>query len=394
MDRRRPCAASGALAFALAALFVGVVVAVDPHGLVPSGPARWTVTAVIMGVAVCVLFLRAGPRRARDGCALAGARWLVVRRRDRGRRLAARVDRHTRSAARLARVVHVPADVPVRPGAHDASAIGASCCAARRIAAARPRRCGASFERAGWSLIDESFAGASRRRSVRATRVRRRGCGVARADGRWRLRSTAANRGAWRVRRGVRRAGAGAALVAVADARRLVRASPSPLALLGAAAPRCRAPTLARDRSCDRRRGRRAVRGDAARRPGRRCVRARARHDAGAVRRLGGRRAGRRAPSGARRRARGISGRVPAGRLRGVRAAARNRGRFPIARTTAIIDVAASGGVVRRTALRGVAGRAPVAICVARAARARSGDDRARVRASSRTSCSSSSCSR
>ena len=32
-----------ALACSLGALFVGVVVAVDPSGLVPSGPARWTV---------------------------------------------------------------------------------------------------------------------------------------------------------------------------------------------------------------------------------------------------------------------------------------------------------------------------------------------------------------
>ena len=69
------------------------------------------------------------------------------------------MDRHPRSPPGLARVVHVPAAVPVRPGAHD-RAIDRQ----RRV----PRRggcggaCSAAWcvvERAGWSLIDESFAG-------------------------------------------------------------------------------------------------------------------------------------------------------------------------------------------------------------------------------------------
>ena len=39
LSRARP----GFLAWALAALIVGTVVAVDPAGLVPTGPLRWTV---------------------------------------------------------------------------------------------------------------------------------------------------------------------------------------------------------------------------------------------------------------------------------------------------------------------------------------------------------------
>ncbi|MDQ1476230.1 MAG: hypothetical protein QOE62_1459, partial [Actinomycetota bacterium] len=49
---------SGALAILLGALFVGTVVAVDPYGLVPSGPLRWTVGLVLMGAAACALLVR------------------------------------------------------------------------------------------------------------------------------------------------------------------------------------------------------------------------------------------------------------------------------------------------------------------------------------------------
>jgi hypothetical protein len=50
--------APGALAMLFGALFVGTVVAVDPYGLVPSGPSRWTVGIVLMGAAVCAFLLR------------------------------------------------------------------------------------------------------------------------------------------------------------------------------------------------------------------------------------------------------------------------------------------------------------------------------------------------
>jgi len=57
---------SVALAFVLGALFVVTVVAVDPRGLVPSGPLRWTATLALMGAAVCTLLLQpvmGNPRR-------------------------------------------------------------------------------------------------------------------------------------------------------------------------------------------------------------------------------------------------------------------------------------------------------------------------------------------
>lgn len=46
------------LALVLGALFGASIAAVDPHGLVPSGPLRWTVMLVLMGAAGCVLFLQ------------------------------------------------------------------------------------------------------------------------------------------------------------------------------------------------------------------------------------------------------------------------------------------------------------------------------------------------
>ena len=63
-DVREPSRA-GALAWALAALLVGSVIAVDPAGLVPTGPLRFTTITVTTGIAI-VLMLRqvvAIPRR-------------------------------------------------------------------------------------------------------------------------------------------------------------------------------------------------------------------------------------------------------------------------------------------------------------------------------------------
>jgi O-antigen ligase len=67
-DRR-----SRALALTIAALFIGTVAAVDPYGLVPSGPARWTVTTVLTGLAVVVL-LRESVRVDR----VTGALWAAL----------------------------------------------------------------------------------------------------------------------------------------------------------------------------------------------------------------------------------------------------------------------------------------------------------------------------
>jgi O-antigen ligase len=46
---------AGGPAWVLAALFIGSVIAVDPAGLVPTGPARWTIIAVTTGLSVAVL---------------------------------------------------------------------------------------------------------------------------------------------------------------------------------------------------------------------------------------------------------------------------------------------------------------------------------------------------
>ena len=49
---------AGGVAWAIAALIVGTVVAVDPGGLVPTGPLRWTVIALTTGIALGVLVVR------------------------------------------------------------------------------------------------------------------------------------------------------------------------------------------------------------------------------------------------------------------------------------------------------------------------------------------------
>ena len=151
-------------------------------------------------------------------------------------------------------------------------------------------------ERAGLVADRRDVRGPSRRRTVRATRVRRRGRGAARCRWRRASRSTAARRARWRVVGGVRRGRRGRGAVVVADARRVARRRRR----AGAArrAPRRgRAAAVARDRA----RVAAAVVVLFAVTPlGGRVADAfdlGHGHDAGAVRRLVGRRARGRAPS-------------------------------------------------------------------------------------------------
>ncbi|MDQ1481902.1 MAG: hypothetical protein QOI44_2763 [Actinomycetota bacterium] len=65
LDRARPVSTpeigatrAGGLAWALAALIVGTTIAVDPAGLVPTGPLRWTVIMATTGAALGMLVLR------------------------------------------------------------------------------------------------------------------------------------------------------------------------------------------------------------------------------------------------------------------------------------------------------------------------------------------------
>ena len=65
LDRARPVSAhgiagarAGGLAWALAALIVGTTIAVDPGGLVPTGPLRWTAITVTTGVTLGFVVLR------------------------------------------------------------------------------------------------------------------------------------------------------------------------------------------------------------------------------------------------------------------------------------------------------------------------------------------------
>src|SRR5690348_12627206 len=46
------------VAWAIAALIVGSVIAVDPAGLVPTGPLRWTVIALTTGATLGLLVIR------------------------------------------------------------------------------------------------------------------------------------------------------------------------------------------------------------------------------------------------------------------------------------------------------------------------------------------------
>ena len=145
------------LALALAALFVGTIVAVDPAGLVPSGPTRWTVDLIVMGAAVCLLLLGRLHIDRVTGCVwLALLAWLFA---------AALVGADTMHAwigtpdRRLGWIAWCTFPLMFLCG--------------QALTSGRDRRVvmrGASIaaallgtwcviERAGWSLIDESFAG-------------------------------------------------------------------------------------------------------------------------------------------------------------------------------------------------------------------------------------------
>ena len=148
---RRPLAA------ALGALFVGVVVAVDPHGLVPSGPLRWTVTLVLMGAAVVALLagpVRVDPWTGAAWLALAG--WLLLASFGAVDSLHSWIGTPDRRLGWLAwctfpllflcgQAITTVRDrrTVMRGAAVAASVLGVWC----------------AFERAGRSLIDESFAG-------------------------------------------------------------------------------------------------------------------------------------------------------------------------------------------------------------------------------------------
>src|SRR4051794_23633581 len=65
LDRARPVSTpeigttrAGGVAWALAALIVGTAIAVDPAGLVPTGPLRWTVIMATTGATLGMLVLR------------------------------------------------------------------------------------------------------------------------------------------------------------------------------------------------------------------------------------------------------------------------------------------------------------------------------------------------
>jgi O-antigen ligase len=150
-------AGSRPLAGILGALFVGVVVAVDPRGLVPSGPARWTVSLVVMGAAVCVLVLRpVRAERVTGGLWLALIAWMFVASIAGADALHAWIGTPDRRLGWLAwctfpllfvcgqAVAAEPRRRVVMRGASVAAALLGVWCA---------------FERIGWSLIDESFAG-------------------------------------------------------------------------------------------------------------------------------------------------------------------------------------------------------------------------------------------
>jgi O-antigen ligase len=145
------------LARTLSALFVGVVVAVDPSGLVPSGPARGTVTLAIIGVAVCLLVWRPVRCDRLSGLIWLGLiGWMLLAAVFGADALHAWIGTPDRRMGWLAWctfpllylcgqaiVTRRDQRTVVRGAAIAASLLGVWC----------------AFERAGWSLIDETFAG-------------------------------------------------------------------------------------------------------------------------------------------------------------------------------------------------------------------------------------------
>ena len=289
----------------------------------PSGPVRWTVDACCSWVsAVCLLLdpcdssgvERSGGwvRRRLGGVVWAGCcvAFLAGAGADSLHAWIGTPDRRLGWLAWL----HVPPAVRVRAGGRRRRATGGSCCGAPSIAAGVARR--VVRVRAGGLVTDRrDVRRASRRRSVRATRVRRRGRGVARRRWRWGSRLTAPVRACGGASVRSARLGVGGRVVLSADAwgvdRRRGRARPA----RESAQCGC-AQALARDRARGRR-GRRVVRGHAARWAGH-ATRfdlghgtTRGRFDDWAV---GARVVENHPVSG--RRPRGLSCRVPASRLR------------------------------------------------------------------------------
>lgn len=145
------------LAPLLGALFVAAVVAVDPAGLVPSGPARWTVMSIVMGIAV-VSLLRQPLRfdRLTGGLWLGLIGWLGLASLAGADPLSAWIGTPDRRLGWIAwctfplmflcgQALDTRRDrrIVFRGAAIAAVALGVWC----------------GLERAGWSLLDESFAG-------------------------------------------------------------------------------------------------------------------------------------------------------------------------------------------------------------------------------------------
>jgi hypothetical protein len=147
---------SRALARTLAALFVGAVVAVDPAGLVPSGPARWTVMTVLAIAAAGLMLRRAACVDRVTGVLFGGLLvWLFVAAVYGADPLHAWIGTPDRRLGWLAWCVFgllfvcgqalrsgVDRRTVVRGASVAGVVLGLWC----------------AFERAGWSLFDESFA--------------------------------------------------------------------------------------------------------------------------------------------------------------------------------------------------------------------------------------------
>ncbi|HEV7527098.1 MAG TPA: O-antigen ligase family protein, partial [Acidimicrobiia bacterium] len=146
-----------ALALALSGLFVGTVVAVDPSGLVPSGPARWTVTLAIMGVAVCALLARPVRVERATGAVWAALVLLLF--------LAAIAGADSMHAwfgtpdRRLGWIAWCTFPLMFLCGQAITSALARRLVLRGAAIAAVLLGAWCVLERMGWSLIDESFAG-------------------------------------------------------------------------------------------------------------------------------------------------------------------------------------------------------------------------------------------
>lgn len=146
-----------ALAPVLGVLFVGIVVAVDPPGLVPSGPARWTVGLVLMGGAVSLLLVRpVRVERVTGRLWLALVAWLFVAAIAGADSLYAWIGTPDR---RLGWIGFCTFPLLFVCGQGVASERGRRVVLQGASIAAAVLGVWCAFERAGYSLIDETFAG-------------------------------------------------------------------------------------------------------------------------------------------------------------------------------------------------------------------------------------------